>query len=183
MDGDHRPNRKKHAADESLESLHRVDPHVIGALEAASLHHPAHSSSRRSRNSTQRSRPAAPEISASASATRRKWSRSRSISPAPPPTSTSGRDIHTGTLDDEWQGADCLTCQDGTTTRKVQLTARVVISKQYQGKDLCLSRDAESAYIAWGEFMDTDDSFVTVRPTEGTSQIGVFRTFTIGADI
>ena len=47
MDGDHRPNRKKHAADESLESLHRVDPHVIGALEAASLHHPAHSSSRR----------------------------------------------------------------------------------------------------------------------------------------
>ena len=39
------------------------------------------------------------------------------------------------------------------------------------------------AYIAWGEFMDTDDSFVTVRTTEGTSQIGVFRTFTIGADI
>ena len=78
------------------------------------------------------------------SATRRRWSRSRSISPAPPPTSTSGRDIHTGTLDDEWQGADCLTCQDGTTTRKVPLTARVVISKQYHGKDLCLSRDAES---------------------------------------
>ena len=39
------------------------------------------------------------------------------------------------------------------------------------------------AYIAWGECMDTDDSCVTVRPTEGTSQIGVFRTFTIGADI
>ena len=30
--------------------------------------------------------------------------------------------------------------------------------------------------------MDTDDLFVTVRPTEGTSQIGVFRTVTIGAD-
>ena len=29
--------RKKHAADESLESLHRVNPHVMGALEAASL--------------------------------------------------------------------------------------------------------------------------------------------------
>ena len=31
--------------------------------------------------------------------------------------------------------------------------------------------------------MDTDDSFVTVRTTGGTSQIGVFRTFTIDADI
>ena len=39
------------------------------------------------------------------------------------------------------------------------------------------------AYIAWGEFMDTDDSFVTVRTTGGTSQIGIFRTFTIDADI
>ena len=35
------------------------------------------------------------------------------------------------------------------------------------------------AYIAWGEFMDTDDLFVTVRTTGGTSQIGVFRTFII----
>ena len=62
----------------------------------------------------------------------------------PPPHSNSGRDIHTGTLDDEWQGADCLALQDGTTTRTVPLKARVVISKTYPGKDLCLSRDAES---------------------------------------
>ena len=40
-----------------------------------------------------------------------------------------------------------------------------------------------SAYIAWGEFMDTDDLFVTVRTTRGTSQIGVFRTLAIDADI
>ena len=34
--------------------------------------------------------------------------------------------------------------KDGTTTLKVQLKARVVISKKYQGKDLYLSRDADS---------------------------------------
>ena len=143
-DGDHRPNRQQHAADDARESLHRGDPHVMGALEAACLHHPAHASARRSRHSTQRSRPSAPEISASASATLRRWSRTRRISPAPPPHANSGRDIHTGTRDDEWPGADCLTCQDGTTTRTVPLTARVVISKNYHGKDLGLSRDAES---------------------------------------
>ena len=33
--------------------------------------------------------------------------------------------------------------KDGTTTLKVQRKARVVISKTYHGKDLCLSRDAE----------------------------------------
>ena len=31
--------------------------------------------------------------------------------------------------------------------------------------------------------MDTDDLFVTVRTTGGASQIGVFLTFTIGADV
>ena len=56
----------------------------------------------------------------------------------------SGRDIHTGTRDDEWQGADCLALQDGTTTRTVPRKARVVISTTYPGKDLGLSRDAES---------------------------------------
>ena len=35
-------------------------------------------------------------------------------------------------------------CKDGTTTRTVPLKARVVISTTYPGKDLCLSRDAES---------------------------------------
>ena len=70
----------------------------------------------------------------SGSATRRRWSRSRRISPAPPPTSTSGRDIHTGTRDDEWEGADCLAVQDGTTTRKVPRKARVVIRRHTTGR-------------------------------------------------
>ena len=45
----------KHDADDSLEYLYLVDPHVIGSLDAASMHYPAHSSLRRSRNSKKRS--------------------------------------------------------------------------------------------------------------------------------
>ncbi len=43
-------------------------------------------------------------------------------------------------LDDDWQGADFLAFhKDGATTLRVQLKARVTISKKYQGKDLYLA--------------------------------------------
>ena len=43
-------------------------------------------------------------------------------------------------LDDDWQGADFLAFhKDGSTTLRVQLKSRVVISKKYQGKDLYLA--------------------------------------------
>ena len=43
-------------------------------------------------------------------------------------------------LDDDWQGADFLAFhKDGATTLRVQLKARVAISKKYQGKDLYLA--------------------------------------------
>ena len=50
-------------------------------------------------------------------------------------------------LDDDWQGADFLAYhKDGSTTLKVQLKARAVISKKYRGKDLYLAFPADGLW-------------------------------------
>ena len=50
-------------------------------------------------------------------------------------------------LDDDWQGADFLAYhKDGSTTLKVQLKARAVISKKYRGKDLYLAFPADGCW-------------------------------------
>ena len=50
-------------------------------------------------------------------------------------------------LNDDWQGADFLAYhKDGSTTLKVQLKARAVISKKYRGKDLYLAFPADGRW-------------------------------------
>ena len=50
-------------------------------------------------------------------------------------------------LDDDWQGADFLAFhKDGATTLRVQLKARVTISKKCKGKDLHLAFPADGRW-------------------------------------
>ena len=50
-------------------------------------------------------------------------------------------------LEDDWQGADFLAFhKDGATTLRVQLKARVTISKKYQSKDLHLAFPADGGW-------------------------------------